>query len=553
MRRVFFILLTVVLFLNSETLFEVKDASNNKVLDISTDGLRVMNLGDTLMVISPAAVKVNLDNSAGKALSRTFSVTTTSAKSKGLTNVMEVGTGSTTMREGDLGQRYTNFSPDNLFLGLQAGVNTEINYTYSWGINNVFMGNYAGVLNEIGSDNIFMGFNAGNKNIYASDNIFIGSYAGYNTDSDDLPPFGSMNIYIGTRSGYSNLDGYDNVCIGNKAGEAFTGSSQNVFIGGYAGNASTTGANALVGSLAMYRNSTGNHNVVLGAETGYNNLTGSGNIFLGYQSGYSETGSNKLYIENSSSATPLIWGDFANDMLRFNGTLGVNATPSSSYGIYAINDYLAVRGSASTSTGGYTYGIYGVASGGTTRNVSVYGASASGTGANWAGYFYGDVYVLGTVSKAGDKIVLDHPLDPENKYLSMSSVASDEMTNIINGNTKLDPDGKAIVKLPEWFEAANTDFKYQLTAIGAPGPNLYISKEISDNCFEIAGGSAGMKVSWMITAVRNDNYAKSNPLVNVTDKKSDEKGYFLHPEVYGRSEESGIEYQTQKIEKTELK
>ena len=308
-------------FLYSETLFEVKDSSNNKVLDVSTDGLRIMNLEDTLMVISPSGVRVNLNNSATKGLSRSFSVSTTTSKGKGLTNVMEVGTQSTTMREGDLGQRYTNFSPDNLFLGLQAGINTDINYTYSWGINNVFMGNYAGVLNEIGSDNIFMGFNAGNKNIHASDNIFIGSYAGYNTDSDDLPPFGSMNIFVGTRSGYSNLDGYDNVCIGNEAGEAFTGSSQNVFVGGYAGNASTTGANALVGSLAMYRNTTGNHNVVLGAETGYNNLTGSGNVFLGYQSGYNETGSNKLYISNSNTSTPLIKGTFPNTDLAFTSSL----------------------------------------------------------------------------------------------------------------------------------------------------------------------------------------------------------------------------------------
>jgi len=62
-----------------------------------------------------------------------------------------------------------------------------------------------------------------------------------------------------------------------------------------------------------------------------------------------------------------------------------------------------------------------------------------------------------------------------------------------------------------------------------------------------------MKVSWMITAVRNDNFAKTNQIVNVTDKKTEEKGYYLHPEAFGKSEEFGIEYQTQKIEKTELK
>lgn len=565
---IIFMIIALISSIFAETLFEVKDASNNKVLDISTDGLRVMNLGDTLMVISPAAVKVNLDNSAGKALSRTFSVSTTSAKGKGLTNVLEVGTGSTLMREA-AGDQYTNFSPDNLFLGLQAGANTQINYTNSWGINNVFMGNYAGVLNEIGSDNIFMGFSAGNKNIHSSDNIFIGSYAGYNTDSDDLPPYGSMNVFLGTRTGYSNLDGFDNICIGNMAGESFTGSSQNVFIGGYAGNACTTSRNTLVGSLSMYRNTTGNHNVTLGAETGYNNLSGSGNIFLGYQTGYNETGSNKLYIDNSNSSTPLIYGEFDNNMIKVNGNLTseeittTNDTPGV-YGKHAVTDnygigvkgegkWMGVQGITSNASG-TGYALYGYSSGvGTGTRYGVY-ASASGGAAAWAGYFAGNVYVTGTVSaNAYTEFKMDHPIDPENKLLTFSSVASDEMTNIINGNVLLDSEGRALVKLPEWFEAANTDYKYQLTAIGAPGPNLYISKEISNNSFEIAGGSAGMKVSWMISAVRYDNYAKANPIVNVTDKKSNEKGYYLHPEAFGRSEESGIVYQTQKKEKTDLK
>jgi hypothetical protein len=134
--------------LYSETLFEVKDSANQKVLDVSTDGLRILNNGDTLMVISPSGVRVNLNNSPEKALSRTFAVTTTSSKNKGLSRVLEVGIESTTMREGQLGQRYTDFSPDNLFLGLNAGRDT---YT---GKNNIFIGNESGTLNYYGDDNI---------------------------------------------------------------------------------------------------------------------------------------------------------------------------------------------------------------------------------------------------------------------------------------------------------------------------------------------------------------------------------------------------------------
>jgi len=540
MRRGFMFLISAFLFLNAETLFEVKDSSNNKVLDVSTDGLRIMNLGDTLMVISPSAVKVNLDNSSGKALSRTFSVTTTSAKGKGLTNVMEVGTMSTTMREGTFGDEYTNFSPQNLMLGLRAGRDT------STGVNNIFIGNESGTLNGYGDDNIYIGYQAGYRNDWASENIFIGNYAGYNNDTDDPFPYGSMNVFLGTYSGYSNIDGFANTFLGYRAGEDNRGAVENTFVGGYAGSNNNSGRNSALGVYALGGNTSGTQNTSIGTYTGINNLTGSRNVFLGYSAGYNETGSDKLYIENSNSATPLIWGDFANDMLRFNGNVGINALPSSSYGLYVIDNDYGIRSIASTSTGTYTYGVLGDADGGTARNVSIYGSGASGTGTNWAGYFYGDVYVLGTVSKAGDKIVLDHPLDPENKFLSHTSINSDQMTNIYHGNVILDSEGNATVIMQNWVEDANKDFRYQLTAIGAPGPNLYISKKINGNKFSISGGASGMEVSWQVTGLRNDNYAKANPITVETDKTADEKGLYLHPDAFGLPEEKGIEYQIQK-------
>ena len=41
------------------------------------------------------------------------------------------------------------------------------------------------------------------------------------------------------------------------------------------------------------------------------------------------------------------------------------------------------------------------------------------------------------------------------------------MKNIYDGVVTLDVYGEAEVQLPAWFEALNTDFRYQLTAIGA--------------------------------------------------------------------------------------
>jgi hypothetical protein len=122
---------------------------------------------------------------------------------------------------------------------------------------------------------------------------------------------------------------------------------------------------------------------------------------------------------------------------------------------------------------------------------------------------------------AGDKqFRIDHPLDPENKYLHHSSLESDEMANIYNGNASLDKDGKAEITLPDWFQALNTNFRYQLTPIGAPGPNLFISQEVENNRFKISGGEKGMKVSWQVVGTRKDKFALENPLQIETFKES---------------------------------
>jgi hypothetical protein len=162
-------------------------------------------------------------------------------------------------------------------------------------------------------------------------------------------------------------------------------------------------------------------------------------------------------------------------------------------------------------------------------------------GGNYAGYFYGNVRVQGTLSKSSGSFKIDHPLDPENKYLSHSFVESPDMMNVYNGNAVLDKNGKAVVKLPEYFEALNVDFRYQLTAIGAPGPNLYIAEEISNNRFKIAGGKKGTKVSWQVTGVRHDPYAVAHRIQVEEEKNNEERGYYLNPMAYGLPEEKGIE------------
>ncbi len=152
----------------------------------------------------------------------------------------------------------------------------------------------------------------------------------------------------------------------------------------------------------------------------------------------------------------------------------------------------------------------------------------------------GNLTVSGVVRGAAKNFMIDHPLDPANKYLYHASVESSEMMNIYTGMTRLDLSGSAIVNLPDWFEAVNGRFRYQLTAIGAPAPNLHIAREISNNQFVIAGGQPGMKVSWEVTGVRHDAYAKAHPLHVTVDKPEQERGYYLHPELYDAPMEKSV-------------
>ena len=186
---------------------------------------------------------------------------------------------------------------------------------------------------------------------------------------------------------------------------------------------------------------------------------------------------------------------------------------------------------------GDTYGVVGTSSAFT--GASVYG---TGPGLAVAGYFAGAVDVVGTLFKSAGSFKIDHPLDPANKYLLHSFVESPDTKNVYDGVAVMDANGEAWVDLPEWFETLNSDFRYQLTAIGASAPGLYIAEEISGNRFKIAGGKPGGKVSWQVTGIRQDAFAKAHRLPVEEEKPEAEKGFYLHPELFGQPKEKGIEW-----------
>jgi trimeric autotransporter adhesin len=151
----------------------------------------------------------------------------------------------------------------------------------------------------------------------------------------------------------------------------------------------------------------------------------------------------------------------------------------------------------------------------------------------------GNLYASGSINGSVKNFRIDHPLDPANKYLNHASVESSEMKNIYDGVATFDASGAATVQLPDWFEAMNGDFRYQLTCIGGFSP-VYIGQEIAEHYFTIAGGKPGMKVSWQVTGVRHDAYAQAHPLQVEEEKPEKERGYYVHPELHGASPEKSL-------------
>src|SRR5919107_3863957 len=162
-------------------------------------------------------------------------------------------------------------------------------------------------------------------------------------------------------------------------------------------------------------------------------------------------------------------GDFANGVYgKSNGGNGVYGVSSSGYGVYGVSQ-------TGTAVVGISYDHYGVV--GVSSNLAgLYAKSVN----DYAALLDGKVKITGNLEKAGGSFKIDHPLDPANKYLHHSFVESPDMKNVYDGVVVLDNKGKAEIELPDWFGILNKDFRYQLTAIGAPGPNLYIAEEISD-------------------------------------------------------------------------
>jgi hypothetical protein len=171
---------------------------------------------------------------------------------------------------------------------------------------------------------------------------------------------------------------------------------------------------------------------------------------------------------------------------------------------------------------GAEYGIYGV-----------------GVANGIAGYFDGDVQVTGNVSKAGGSFKIDDPVDPENKYLYHSFVESPDMMNVYNGNVVTDGKGEATVAMPDYFEALNRDFRYQLTVIGQFAQAI-VGRKMTGGTFLIRTDKPNVEVSWQVTGIRQDAWANAHRIPNEEPKPDNERGHYMHPELFGHEGEQSI-------------
>ena len=147
----------------------------------------------------------------------------------------------------------------------------------------------------------------------------------------------------------------------------------------------------------------------------------------------------------------------------------------------------------------------------------------------------GNINVTGDLNVVGTKnFKIDHPLDPENKYLLHAAIESSEVLNVYSGNTVSNATGEAVITLPEWFEALNRDLRYQLTVIGTFAQAI-VAEKVKHNRFTIRTSVPNVEVSWQVTGVRSDAVMRKQPFKAEENKPERERGKYLTPGLFNKA------------------
>lgn len=458
------------------------------------------------------------------------------------------------------------YSTNNVGIVGASGSGTGV-----WGVSN---GSGTGVW---GNSNGGIGVQGGSTNSYGVSGSSQNNYGVYGQSTSSVGVVGSSQDNYGvwgTSTGSAGVSGqstsgvgvvggsYDNYGVWGQSTNSASvvgGSTNGVGVGVWGMSSSDIGVHGQSTSSVGVQGESSSSTGVSGNSIGGTGVAGSGGL-VGVQGnsiggtgvvaqssdflGLHAVGGGATLTPPTTAAAIFAEGGISAGIIAFNDSTSAAIEGDNDSGTGVMGN--SVNGAG---VGGHSNGGTGV-DGQSTHGVGVWGESAYGTGVvGWgldggpgqlAGEFYGELVVTGPLNKLGGGFKIDHPLDPANKFLSHSFVESPDMKNVYDGVVMLDAHGEAVVELPAWFEALNQEFRYQLTPLGVPGPNLYIAEEISGQRFKIAGGSPALRVCWQVTGSRKDAWAQANQLVVEQEKPSEERGHYLIPELYGYSLDRSI-------------
>lgn len=265
------------------------------------------------------------------------------------------------------------------------------------------------------------------------------------------------------------------------------------------------------------------------------------------------TGGRGVFAHATASSGDTYGGEFVSDSSSGIGVQGsARDSSGTNYGVYGESDSTSGRGvyGLAHATSGTTYGGRFDNHSTSGRGVFAYATAGSGTTYGVRGQADGlsgyGVYAIGNLGASGMKsFVIDHPSDPENKYLKHYCAEGPQPMNQYSGNVVTDAEGVAWVDLPEYFEEINRDFRYVLTVVdeGDDFVQAKVWRKISKNRFAIRTSRPAVEVSWEVKAVRNDVWVRTHGAPVEVDKVGIERGKYQHPELHGQPLEMGMDYQ----------
>lgn len=285
---------------------------------------------------------------------------------------------------------------------------------------------------------------------------------------------------------------------------------------------------------------------------------------IGFLGRASHEGGYGLYGDNVGSAggTAVLgfgWGSTSTGVKALGGSYGVDGysqfgyaihgKSETSHGVIGFSNVEAVvgvtTGANKAASHGYTSvagsdGGWFVSAATTGDGVGVIGSTGSGAG-------YG-VQSFGRFMSTGTKAFrIDHPLEPETKFLSHYCSEGPEPMNVYSGAITTGTDGFASVELPDYFASINRDPRIQLT-VDDSGEDFVMVKVvggIQDNAFRVRTSKPGVKVYWQVSGVRNDKYMQRYGAPVEIEKSPTEVGRYQHPELYDAEPSQGLRVQPQ--------